>query len=261
MSSASPKRGSTMAGGPETSSDIGGAAMAEAIKFPLFSHLSTLPRPSLFLTALHVGRQFHSPCRRRPPAWLALPPRALPLQAPPAPRLRAALPRPLLRPLRRAPRRARCRGPRLRAARPRLSSPPRPPPPPPLLPADAAPVAQRLLLEFAGTDEAPPKAKGKGEDAWQVRSLTDFLKLPLDQGGGEGKALYIDEEGTFRPQRLLQIGDRFGLNGADVLENVAYARAYNTDRQSRLLPEATSMMIETRQVHFFPSGCIYETSV
>ncbi|KAM0877426.1 hypothetical protein ACQ4PT_035551 [Festuca glaucescens] len=39
------------------------------------------------------------------------------------------------------------------------------PPPPPLLSADAAPVAQRLLLEFAGTDEAPPKAKGKGEDA------------------------------------------------------------------------------------------------
>jgi hypothetical protein len=31
--------------------------------------------------------------------------------------------------------------------------------------ADAAPFAQRLLLEFAGTDEAPPKAKGKGEDA------------------------------------------------------------------------------------------------
>ncbi|KAF2285118.1 hypothetical protein GH714_037959 [Hevea brasiliensis] len=47
--------------------------------------------------------------------------------------------------------------------------------------------------------------------------------------GGEGKAMYIDAEGTFRPQRLLQIADRFGLNGADVLENVAYARAYNTD--------------------------------
>jgi hypothetical protein len=33
-----------------------------------------------------------------------------------------------------------------------------------------------------------------------------------------------------------------------VLENVAYARAYNTDHQSRLLLEAASMMIETRQV-------------
>jgi DNA repair protein RAD51 len=36
------------------------------------------------------------------------------------------------------------------------------------------------------------------------------------------------------------------LNGADVLENVAYARAYNTDHQSRLLLEAASMMVETR---------------
>lgn len=35
-----------------------------------------------------------------------------------------------------------------------------------------------------------------------------LFQLPLDQGGGEGKALYIDAEGTFRPQRLLQIADR-----------------------------------------------------
>lgn len=33
-------------------------------------------------------------------------------------------------------------------------------------------------------------------------------QLPLEQGGGEGKAMYIDAEGTFRPQRLLQIADR-----------------------------------------------------
>ena len=39
---------------------------------------------------------------------------------------------------------------------------------------------------------------------------------------------------------------RFGLNGADALGNVAYARAYNTDHQSRLLLEAASMMVETR---------------
>lgn len=44
----------------------------------------------------------------------------------------------------------------------------------------------------------------------------------------------------------VSICPRFGLNGADVLENVAYARAYNTDHQSRLLLEAASMMVETR---------------
>ncbi|KAL9266351.1 DNA repair protein RAD51-like protein [Drosera capensis] len=77
-------------------------------------------------------------------------------------------------------------------------------------------------------------------------TLCVTCQLPVDHGGGEGKAMYIDAEGTFRPQRLLQIADRFGLNGNDVLENVAYARAYNTDHQSRLLLEAASMMVESR---------------
>ncbi|CAN1290897.1 DNA repair protein RAD51 homolog [Linum perenne] len=39
-------------------------------------------------------------------------------------------------------------------------------------------------------------------------TLCVTCQLPLDQGGGEGKAMYIDAEGTFRPQRLLQIADR-----------------------------------------------------
>lgn len=77
-------------------------------------------------------------------------------------------------------------------------------------------------------------------------TLCVTCQLPLEQGGGEGKALYIDAEGTFRPQRLLQIAEKYGLNGADVLDNVAYARAYNTDHQSKLLMEAASMMADTR---------------
>ena len=35
------------------------------------------------------------------------------------------------------------------------------------------------------------------------------LQLPVDQGGGEGKALYIDTEGTFRPERLVKIAERY----------------------------------------------------
>jgi RecA/RadA recombinase len=34
------------------------------------------------------------------------------------------------------------------------------------------------------------------------------LQLPVAEGGGEGKALYIDTEGTFRPQRIEQIAAR-----------------------------------------------------
>lgn len=67
-------------------------------------------------------------------------------------------------------------------------------------------------------------------------------------GGGEGKCLYIDTEGTFRPVRLLAIAERYGLNGEEVLDNVAYARAYNADHQQQLLLQASAMMAESRCV-------------
>lgn len=31
---------------------------------------------------------------------------------------------------------------------------------------------------------------------------------PLDQGGAEGRIIYIDTEGTFRPQKLVAIAER-----------------------------------------------------
>lgn len=34
------------------------------------------------------------------------------------------------------------------------------------------------------------------------------MQLPIDMGGGEGKAMYIDTEGTFRPERLLAVAER-----------------------------------------------------
>jgi RecA/RadA recombinase len=44
-------------------------------------------------------------------------------------------------------------------------------------------------------------------------SLTTFKvlccsQLPVEMGGAEGKALYIDTEGSFRPQRIAQIAEK-----------------------------------------------------
>lgn len=77
-------------------------------------------------------------------------------------------------------------------------------------------------------------------------TLAVTCQLPIDMGGGEGKCLYIDTEGTFRPERLLDVANRYGLTGSDVLDNVAYARAYNTDHQLTLLIQAAAMMAESR---------------
>lgn len=39
---------------------------------------------------------------------------------------------------------------------------------------------------------------------------------------------------------------RYGLNAQDVLDNVAYARAHNTEHQQQLLFSAAAMMTESR---------------
>ncbi|KAM7436820.1 recombinase rad51 [Porites harrisoni] len=71
-------------------------------------------------------------------------------------------------------------------------------------------------------------------------------QLPVEYGGAEGKCMYIDTEGTFRPERLVAVADRYGLRGEEVLDNVAYARAYNSDHQSQLLLNAAAMLAESR---------------
>lgn len=77
-------------------------------------------------------------------------------------------------------------------------------------------------------------------------TLAVTCQLPIDMGGGEGKCLYIDTEGTFRPVRLLSVAERYGLNGEEVLDNIAYARAHNADHQYQLLTQAAAMMSESR---------------
>ena len=58
--------------------------------------------------------------------------------------------------------------------------------------------------------------------------------------------MYIDSEGTFRPERITQIAERYNLDPECVLDNIAVARAFNSDHQTSLLMQAASMMAESR---------------
>lgn len=70
--------------------------------------------------------------------------------------------------------------------------------------------------------------------------------MPQEQGGGAGRCLYIDTEGTFRPERCFPIAERFGLSPEEALDNIAYARAYNSDHQNQLLVQASALMSESK---------------
>jgi len=77
-------------------------------------------------------------------------------------------------------------------------------------------------------------------------TLCVTAQRPLDQGGAEGRVIYIDTEGTFRPQKLVAIAERFGMNGEEVLENVVCARAHNSEQQMELLADSAALMCESR---------------
>ena len=62
-----------------------------------------------------------------------------------------------------------------------------------------------------------------------------LAQLPRSMGGAEGKVAYIDTEGTFRPERIAQIAERFGVDPDTAQENIAYARALNSEHQLELL--------------------------
>ena len=85
--------------------------------------------------------------------------------------------------------------------------------------------------------------------------------MPKEQGGGAGKALYVDTEGTFRPERLAEIAERFGLNSEDVLANVSCARAHNCDQQIKLLVQAAALMAEEHYSLLIVDSCtaLYRT--
>ncbi|KAG7529462.1 hypothetical protein FFLO_05638 [Filobasidium floriforme] len=92
-------------------------------------------------------------------------------------------------------------------------------------------------------------------------TLAVTCQLPISMGGGEGKCLYIDTEGTFRPARMLAVAERYGLNGEEVLDNIAYARAYNAEHQLSLLIQASAMMAESRFALLIVDSCtsLYRT--
>ncbi|MBS3085342.1 DNA repair and recombination protein RadA [Candidatus Pacearchaeota archaeon] len=68
------------------------------------------------------------------------------------------------------------------------------------------------------------------------------VQLPLDKGGANGKAVFIDTEGTFRPIRIKQMAEAIGANPEKVLKNIFVARAFNSDHQILLLDKISEMI-------------------
>jgi DNA repair protein RadA len=70
------------------------------------------------------------------------------------------------------------------------------------------------------------------------------VQLSYEEGGLEGNALYIDTEGTFRPERIIQMAEGRSLDQRAILKNITVGRAYNSDHQMLLAKEASKIVDE-----------------
>ena len=80
-----------------------------------------------------------------------------------------------------------------------------------------------------------------------VHQLCVNVQLLYEQGGLEGNALYIDTEGTFRPERIIQMASAIDLDYNEILKKITVGRAYNSDHQILLIEEA-SRIIEEKNI-------------
>lgn len=70
-------------------------------------------------------------------------------------------------------------------------------------------------------------------------------QLSYENGGGQGKVLYIDTENNFRPERVRSVAERFGLDADGCLENIIRAHVTNTEQQMQAALEAQALIQES----------------
>lgn len=75
-------------------------------------------------------------------------------------------------------------------------------------------------------------------------TLCVTCQLGDENGYGAGKAIFIDTENTFRPDRLRAIADRFNVDHSTVLENILYARAFTSEHQMEMLDQVAAKFHE-----------------
>ncbi len=77
-------------------------------------------------------------------------------------------------------------------------------------------------------------------------TLSVLVQQPKEKGGLSAGALYVDTEGTFRPERIAEIAEARGLDSGQVLDNIIVAKAYNSAHQELIIREMGRQIEKTK---------------
>lgn len=97
-------------------------------------------------------------------------------------------------------------------------------------------VETQSITEFHGEF-----GSGKSQVGFQ---LAVNVQLPQDKGGLNGEAVFVDTEGTFRPERIMQLAKEVGLDPHEALKKIHVARAFSSDHQILLIDKIPDLIKE-----------------
>jgi len=97
-------------------------------------------------------------------------------------------------------------------------------------------IETQSITEFYGE-----YGSGKSQIAHQ---LCVNVQLPIENGGLNGSALYIDTENTFRTERIAPMAQHVGLDPDEAFKRIILAEAYTSDHQIFLLENADKIIKE-----------------
>ncbi|MBS7615506.1 DNA repair and recombination protein RadA [Candidatus Bathyarchaeota archaeon] len=97
-------------------------------------------------------------------------------------------------------------------------------------------IETQSITEFYGE-----YGSGKSQIAHQ---LCVNVQLPIEKGGLEGGALYVDTENTFRTERIAPMARHVGLDPEEAFKHIILAEAYTSDHQIFLLENADKIVKE-----------------
>lgn len=77
-----------------------------------------------------------------------------------------------------------------------------------------------------------------------AHQLAVNVQRPVEEGGLDGKAIYMDTENTFRPRRILDMANSIGLESEEALKSIFVAKIHNTDQQLLMAEKAQEIVSE-----------------
>lgn len=83
-----------------------------------------------------------------------------------------------------------------------------------------------------------------------AHTLCVTSQLSFQMKGGQGKVIYIDTEGNFRPERITAISERFGLEVNQTLDNIIVCRVFSHEEQMNIIKPIAGLLSDPSQGPF-----------